>query len=208
MHGNDIVLALYRKDENWYRAKVLSTNDNLSLVFIDYGNSEVVDISDARLAPTELNNILVWSVIKSAQNDNVLVLVVDFGFEELVSNSQVREISPRSMPIPSQALECTVDSTLSKKKHWSEKEIDFLSEFENFSFPLFEVQLTSHPNNEEYQKLKGQPSVPVNSKTSNVKSCFKYKVSLLKNLVEVLFIDYGNTECQERDGLKIVQQNI
>ncbi|XP_076098484.1 uncharacterized protein LOC143068364 isoform X2 [Mytilus galloprovincialis] len=72
------------------------------------------------------------SVIKSAQNDNnVLVLAVDFGFEELVSNSQVREISPRSMPIPSQALECTVDSTKTEEKHWSDKEIRLLSEFES-----------------------------------------------------------------------------
>ncbi|XP_063433954.1 uncharacterized protein LOC134715596 isoform X2 [Mytilus trossulus] len=71
------------------------------------------------------------SVIKSAQSDNVLVLAVDFGFEELVSNSQVREISPRSMPIPSQALECTVDSTKIEEKNWSDKEIRLLSEFES-----------------------------------------------------------------------------
>lgn len=31
----------------------------------------------------------------------------------------------------------------------------------DFSFPLFEVELTSHPNNGRIlQKLKGQPSVP------------------------------------------------
>ncbi|XP_052057954.1 uncharacterized protein LOC127698468 isoform X6 [Mytilus californianus] len=71
------------------------------------------------------------SVIKSAQNENVFVLAVDFGFEEWVSNSQLREISTRNLQIPSQALECTVDSTKTEEKYWSAKEIRLLSEFES-----------------------------------------------------------------------------
>ena len=56
----DVVLALYRDDENWYRAKIVSVNpDNLSLsvFFIDYGNSEEIYVSDARVAPNELKQL-------------------------------------------------------------------------------------------------------------------------------------------------------
>ena len=38
-----IVAAQYSEDESWYRAKVLSVdNDSVSVLFVDYGNSEVV----------------------------------------------------------------------------------------------------------------------------------------------------------------------
>ena len=51
----DIILALYREDAIWYRAKVLTVRENkISVIFIDYGNVEVVDIMDARLSPPEL----------------------------------------------------------------------------------------------------------------------------------------------------------
>nr|CAD7441738.1 unnamed protein product [Timema bartmani] len=52
----DILLAaLY--DESWYRAKVLETDNNLiTVVFVDYGNTDVVDITSGslRTLPDEL----------------------------------------------------------------------------------------------------------------------------------------------------------
>ena len=47
----DLCLALFRSDNSWYRAKVLKTaGTSVTVFFIDYGNTEVVDISNVRQA--------------------------------------------------------------------------------------------------------------------------------------------------------------
>ncbi|KAM9354819.1 tudor domain-containing 6, partial [Pholidichthys leucotaenia] len=48
-------LALFSHDNQWYRAQVIEKADNtLRVLFVDYGNEEVVDIKNVRLLPQSL----------------------------------------------------------------------------------------------------------------------------------------------------------
>lgn len=50
----DLVAAKYESDGLWYRAKVLNTEENYKVQFIDYGNSDFVISSNLRHLPVKL----------------------------------------------------------------------------------------------------------------------------------------------------------
>ncbi|XP_045158547.2 uncharacterized protein LOC123524421 isoform X3 [Mercenaria mercenaria] len=48
----DLCLALFHEDKSWYRARVLQNlGHSLKVFFIDYGNTEIVKMTDMRAAP-------------------------------------------------------------------------------------------------------------------------------------------------------------
>lgn len=56
--NDDIVLALFNEDGNWYRGKVVRKGANeVSVFFIDYGNTEIVSFENVRKLPSLLKHI-------------------------------------------------------------------------------------------------------------------------------------------------------
>ncbi|XP_061180909.1 uncharacterized protein LOC133189557 [Saccostrea echinata] len=57
--GNDeIVLALFHEDDNWYRGKIVGKGANdLSIFFVDYGNTETVSADNIRKLPSLLKHV-------------------------------------------------------------------------------------------------------------------------------------------------------
>ena len=51
------VLGQFTLDDNWYRAKILSTDKQISVVYIDFGNQEVLPLSRMRTLAHALYNI-------------------------------------------------------------------------------------------------------------------------------------------------------
>lgn len=47
-------LALFSDDNQWYRAQVMHTHDNVHVVFIDYGNEAYVEVGSVRALPRAL----------------------------------------------------------------------------------------------------------------------------------------------------------
>ncbi|GAB6033485.1 hypothetical protein CHUAL_013370 [Chamberlinius hualienensis] len=58
-----VVLALYHADECWYRAEVIQkiSDTTVNVFFVDYGNSDNVDIQDLRILSEEFERIPVMS---------------------------------------------------------------------------------------------------------------------------------------------------
>ena len=68
--------ALYSEDQCWYRAQVTEVNDSkVTVLFIDFGNSEITELTHLRLLSTELKDLPCSTVkcrlIGATDNDNI-----------------------------------------------------------------------------------------------------------------------------------------
>lgn len=61
--AGDLISAVYSEDSLWYRAVVKeTTSDNLSVQYIDYGNTSIINIDQAHRLPEDLSSIPAISI--------------------------------------------------------------------------------------------------------------------------------------------------
>ena len=89
------VLAKYSEDDLWYRAEVISsaiTDEKVEVMFVDYGNSELVSLSNILNVPPSKTAVL-WKQALTCQLSNGKCIISDWSdelvkvFEELTKGS-------------------------------------------------------------------------------------------------------------------------
>lgn len=89
------ILAKYSEDELWYRAQILScvhADSTVEVIFVDFGNSESVSLSDVRNVPPKM--AVLWKQALTCQLSDGTSTMDDWSdklleiFEELTKGSE------------------------------------------------------------------------------------------------------------------------